>query len=90
MPDSPAQVADDDLLTTVAAVLTRAGVPGQIDVDTNLWEFGMDSLVSVSVMVGVETTYDIEFPDELLTRERFSTVANIATAVRLTVAGGLA
>ncbi|MFF2536990.1 phosphopantetheine-binding protein [Streptomyces cyaneofuscatus] len=50
--------------------------------ETDLWESGMDSLSSVSVIVAVEEEYDVEFPDELLTREVFSSAAAIAAAVR--------
>ncbi|MFC8702968.1 phosphopantetheine-binding protein [Streptomyces anulatus] len=50
--------------------------------ETDLWDSGMDSLSSVSVIVAVEEEYDVEFPDELLTREVFSSAAAIAAAVR--------
>jgi acyl carrier protein len=42
----------------------------------------MDSLASVAVMVAVEDTFDIIFPDELLTREVFESAVAIAAAVR--------
>ncbi|WP_331735939.1 phosphopantetheine-binding protein (plasmid) [Streptomyces anulatus] len=50
--------------------------------DTDLWAAGMDSLSSVAVIVAVEEECDVEFPDELLTREVFSSAASIAAAVR--------
>lgn len=58
---------------------------GTIDVsslceNTNLWDAGMDSLSIVSVMVAVEDEFDITFPDELLTRDIFTSPATIAAA----------
>ncbi|WP_329161501.1 phosphopantetheine-binding protein [Streptomyces anulatus] len=50
--------------------------------DADLWQAGMDSLSSVAVVVAVEEEYDVEFPDELLTREVFSSAAAISAAVR--------
>ncbi|MFF8988896.1 phosphopantetheine-binding protein [Streptomyces sp. NPDC014983] len=55
--------------------------PGAIGPDTDLWQAGLDSLGSVSLMAGLEDTFDIEFPDALLTRETFSTVGRIVAAV---------
>ncbi|MEV5176534.1 phosphopantetheine-binding protein [Streptomyces flaveolus] len=55
--------------------------PAGIGPDTDLWQAGLDSLGSVSLMAGIEDTFDIEFPDALLTRETFSTVSRIVAAV---------
>lgn len=73
---------DEQVLAVVAVQLAQAGVSGAIGIGTNLWESGMDSLVSVDVMVSVETEFHMEFPDELLTRDNFASVHNIAAAVR--------
>ncbi len=56
-----------------------------LSAETDLWEAGMDSLSSVTVVVAVEEEYDVEFPDEMLTREVFSSAAAIATAVRVLI-----
>lgn len=67
--------------------LIREQVPGidaerPLSDDADLWQAGMDSLSSVAVVVAVEEEYAVEFPDELLTREVFSSAAAIAVAVR--------
>ncbi|MEV5441047.1 acyl carrier protein [Streptomyces sp. NPDC052644] len=49
--------------------------------ETDLWEAGMDSLLSVSLLVALEEEFDVEFPDELLTRETFASVQRITAAV---------
>lgn len=54
----------------------------ELDVDTNLWDVGMDSITCVAVMVAVEEALDVEFPDESLTREVFTSARSIARAVR--------
>jgi acyl carrier protein len=58
-----------------------------VDVDTlsdeaSLYEAGMTSHASVNVMLALEDTFDVEFPDEMLKRSVFETVANIAGALR--------
>jgi acyl carrier protein len=44
---------------------------------------GMTSHASVNVMLALEDAFDIEFPDALLTKETFSTIATIRDAVGL-------
>ena len=50
--------------------------------DASLYEAGMTSHASVNVMLALEDTFDIEFPDEMLKRSVFETVANISGALR--------
>lgn len=47
----------------------------------DLWDAGMDSLASVNLMVQLEDAFSVQFPDELLTREVFSSIASIAGAL---------
>ena len=49
--------------------------------DTDLYEAGMTSHASVSVMLALEDAFDLEFPDEMLTREVFESIDSMATAV---------
>lgn len=55
--------------------------------DQDLWEAGMDSLASVRVMIAVEEELDFEFPEEMLTRETFGSVAALAAAVLAVLRG---
>jgi acyl carrier protein len=50
--------------------------------DASLYEAGMTSHASVNVMLALEDTFDVEFPDEMLKRSVFETVANISGALR--------
>ncbi|MDQ1724114.1 MAG: hypothetical protein QOG52_1142 [Frankiaceae bacterium] len=49
--------------------------------DTDLYEAGMTSHASVTVMLAIEDTFDIEFPERLLRKATFSSVAAIRDAV---------
>ena len=59
-------------LKTPAGTLTR---------DADLYAAGMTSHASVNVMLAVEDAFDIEFPDELLTKTTFSSIGAISGAV---------
>jgi len=45
--------------------------------DASLYEAGMTSHASVNLMLALEDRFDVEFPDELLTRKAFESVAAI-------------
>jgi len=48
----------------------------------DLYAAGMTSLASVNVMLALEAEFDIEFPDQMLNRSVFWSVAAIEAAVR--------
>ncbi len=57
-----------------------------VDVETvpdgaDLFQAGMTSHASVNVMLALEDTFDIEFPDSMLRRSVFESVAGIAAAI---------
>jgi acyl carrier protein len=74
-----------DLIAKIRQVLRAHGrLP--VDVDTlsdqaDLFRAGMSSHASVNVMLALEDTFDVEFPDQMLTRSVFETVGGIAAAV---------
>ena len=53
----------------------------QLPADADLYQAGMTSQASVNVMLALEGTFDIEFPDEMLKRSVFSSVNAIREAV---------
>jgi acyl carrier protein len=58
-----------------------------VDLDTlpdeaNLYEAGMTSHASVNVMLALEDAFDIEFPDDMLKRSVFESIASIDGALR--------
>lgn len=52
-----------------------------LDVNEDLYQAGMTSHASVNVMLALEGTFDVEFPDHMLKRNVFNSVASIRTAV---------
>ncbi|MDX1914852.1 MAG: acyl carrier protein [Methylophilus sp.] len=49
--------------------------------DDDLFAAGMSSRATVGVMLGLESEFDIEFPDAMLRREVFESVRSIANAL---------
>jgi acyl carrier protein len=45
--------------------------------DSDLYAVGLSSFASVQLMLGLEETFDIEFPDSLLNRKSFASIAAI-------------
>jgi acyl carrier protein len=58
-----------------------------VDVDTlndhaDLFRAGMSSHASVNVMLALEDAFDIEFPDSMLKRSVFESIAGIDAAIQ--------
>jgi len=49
--------------------------------DADLFLAGMSSHASVNVMLALENAFDVEFPDEMLTRNTFASIAAIRAAL---------
>jgi acyl carrier protein len=49
--------------------------------EDDLYQHGLSSFASVNVMLALENTFDIEFPDVLLKRDTFKSVAAIQAAI---------
>jgi acyl carrier protein len=49
--------------------------------DANLYAAGLTSHASVNLMLALEEGFDVEFPDEMLTRGAFESVSSIRTAL---------
>jgi acyl carrier protein len=73
--------AEEDLEARVRAILREhSGLRDavlSVGVHESLWQLGMTSLASVSVMVALESTFDFEFPDSWLRHATFGTIFNI-------------
>jgi len=52
-----------------------------LDEAADLYAAGMTSFASVNLMLGLEEAFSIEFPDVMLTRKTFGSLAAIAEAV---------
>jgi acyl carrier protein len=74
-----------DLDSTIRQVLETHGhlstpASGLKD-DDDLYEHGLSSHASVNVMLALEDAFDVEFPDSLLRRDTFRSVAGIRGAL---------
>jgi len=49
--------------------------------DGDLYEAGMTSHASVNVMLALEGEFDVEFPDRMLKRSVFQSIASIRAAI---------
>lgn len=71
--------------TIVRSSLERAGRlpvdPWALADDDNLFDAGLSSHASVAVLVDLEESAQVEFPDHLLRRSTFSTIATIRDAL---------
>jgi acyl carrier protein len=52
-----------------------------LDAGADLYQSGMTSHASVNVMLALEGAFDIEFPDHMLKRNVFSSIASIRRAL---------
>lgn len=55
--------------------------PSSLSVTDDLFDCGLTSHASVNVMLALEDEFDIEFPDALLKKSTFETIAAIRDAL---------
>ena len=72
----------DDKIKTVLRDHGRLNKdPMALGADSDLYQAGLTSHASVNVMLGLEGLFDIEFPDQMLTRSVFGSVQAIRSAL---------
>jgi acyl carrier protein len=54
---------------------------GEMDAEADLYQAGMTSHASLDVMLALEDHFDVEFPDRMLTRGVFASIASIEAAL---------
>ncbi len=74
-----------DSYVTIRSVLDEHA---KLDIDANdltpeanLYEAGLSSLSTVNVMLAIEDALDIEFPESMLNRRTFESIASISDAL---------
>lgn len=58
-----------------------SGIALEIADDADLWNAGMDSITSVQLLLRLEESFDVELPDEALTRETFRSIRALSDAL---------
>ena len=78
-------VTADNRLGAIRRILAEHGRlssdANTLDPDADLYRAGMTSHASVNVMLALEGEFDIEFPDHMLKRNVFNTIASIHAAL---------
>jgi acyl carrier protein len=60
----------------------RLSVPASSLTDEqDLYETGLTSFAAVQLMLGLEDAFDIEFPERMLNRRSFASIASIASCI---------
>jgi len=74
--------AIDEKIREVLKVHGRLPIEvGSLRDDDDLYEHGLTSHASVNVMLALEDEFDVEFPDVLLRKGTFQSIAAISTAL---------
>jgi acyl carrier protein len=69
-------------IRSILAQSGRLAVPvDSLDANADLFAAGLDSLAIVNVLMRIEEQFDIELPDEMLSRRSFSSIATITRVV---------
>ena len=53
----------------------------QLKDDSDLYDAGLTSLITVNLLLAIEDHFDVEFPDELLSRRTFQSIGALTEAV---------
>ena len=82
---------DRDVTQRIRRVIrNHAHLPVDVDAvddEMDLFQAGMTSHASVNVMLALESRFDVEFPDRMLRRGVFESVASIRTALEELIVG---
>ena len=67
-----------EILTTHGRLATSVA---DLADDSDLYDAGLTSLITVNLLLAIEDHFDVEFPDELLSRRTFQSIDALAEAV---------
>lgn len=76
-----AQTLSDQIRGILAEHARMPIDPSTLSDRDDLYDSGMTSHASVQVMLALEEAFDVEFPDSMLTRSVFGSIASIAAAI---------
>ncbi len=76
----------DDITTQFEECLRRhlrLTKPNSINYNMELAQLGLDSMTAVAVLLDMEKTFKIRFPDDMLVEGTFRTAGNLKEAVQM-------
>ncbi len=75
------ELSADDLLTLLRRHLRFLEASDEFTLDTELRDLGLNSMGAIDLLLDLESSFGITFPDELLAPETFRTAASIRDAI---------
>jgi acyl carrier protein len=60
----------------------RSAKPNAINYDMELAQLGLDSMTAVAILLDIERTFNIRFPDDMLVEGTFRTAGRLKEAVQ--------
>jgi acyl carrier protein len=73
---------NDSFVQTLREQIPLLPAAGELSPAVDLYDFGLDSMRSVQLLLALEEALDISIPDEMLTADAFRTVGSIWTLVQ--------
>ena len=74
----------DDITTQFEEALRRhlrSAKPNAINYDIELVQLGLDSMTAIAVLLDMEKTFGIKFPDDMLVESTFRTAGRLKEAI---------
>jgi acyl carrier protein len=82
----------DDIINSIRAILREHGRlavdAAVLAEDSNLYDAGLTSHASVTLMLALEDRFDIEFPERMLHRGAFASIAAIRSGLAELIGAG--
>ena len=85
LPSTQSQATEDQNKDKIRQIIKDHAGLGlafeKVSYSTDLYRAGMTSYASVALMIALETEFDLEFPDAMLSRSVFESIDSIASAI---------
>jgi len=81
MEDISKQIDAGAFLGILHNYLRQIGDGNALTMESNLYELGLDSMAAVNLLLELEETYGVIFPDALLTESTFETPLALKLAI---------
>ena len=81
MKDTSKQIDAEAFLGLLYTHLKQAGDGNALTMGSNLYELGLDSMTAVNLLLELEETYGVNFPEALLSEATFETPMALKSAI---------
>ena len=73
---------EEKIAEIITQVVSEEGIEVKVDYDSDIMDFGLNSITIIKTIVYMEEEFEIEFDDEYLTTDAFKTIRDIANYIR--------